>query len=187
MTSGHPRRLLIRAAPACACDKHQYLDAQDDAAGHPQANAADRPAHRSCPSYRARQCAGWPGAHCLFAEPAARPTADLVARSFGITADARGAVCADRLIITTANALSLALAWALARLGCAEHESPELLAAWAPNADLADPAAALTRPASAIDGALSQAARYGVRLGETEALLAEVVGAPFDIGSPEHA
>lgn len=143
MTSRQPRRLLISAMPACTCDEcqtgalaHQYLDAHDCAAGH----------------------YGWLVANQR-AWPAAKPTADLVARSFGITADARGAVLAAPLISTTANELSLALAWTLALRGCPERESPEILAAWAPNADLAAP----------------------------EAALAEVVRALFAIGSPEHA
>lgn len=185
MASEHHGRPPISTPPALTCDErhicalaHQYLDAHSYAAGLPQPDV-DQPAYRSCPSYRAGQCAGWPGERCCArsqppapagpglasgggcatghygrrvanqrAWPATKPAADPVARFFRITADARGAAAADRLIATTAAELRRALALT----GCAESEIPALLAA---------------RAAAA-------------------ALLA-AVGALFKIGSPDHA
>lgn len=102
--------------------------------------------------------------------PAAKPFADLVAHSFGITADARGEVLDDRTIATTGADLALSLAWCLALVGCDESEIPDILEVWTPAA-VADPDAPVELPASSIYGALSTAALHGVRLAETKALL----------------
>lgn len=110
----------------------------------------------------------------LRAWPAAKPAADLVARAYGIITDDAGAVTTDYLITTTIEDLTMSLAWCLALVGCNESEIPEIMAVWVPWADLGDPMAELELPASSIYGALSQAALRGVRLAETEALLAEV-------------
>ena len=111
----------------------------------------------------------------LHAWPIAKPTADLVARTFGIEADASGAVRNDRYLTITRADLELALAWCLALLNADESEIPAILAAWAPRAAKNEPDAAIKLPASAIYGALSHAALRGVRLAETATLLVEVV------------
>jgi hypothetical protein len=105
--------------------------------------------------------------------PAAKPFADLVAHSYNIAADARGAVLAERRIITTGADLALSLAWCLALVGCDEDEIPNIIAVYAPAA-AADPDALIDLPASSIYGALCAAALHGVRLAETEAQLARV-------------
>jgi hypothetical protein len=105
--------------------------------------------------------------------PAAKPFADLVAHSYGITADARGEVLAERRISTTGADLSLSLAWCLALVGCDEGEIPAILEVYTPAA-AADPDAPVELPASSIYGAFCAAALHGVRLAESEALLEEV-------------
>jgi hypothetical protein len=197
-----PVRDLPRCDERQSCTMaHVYLSAHGYAEGLPHPSAAELPAHHTCTSYRRGMCGGtgWQAA-CLFEEPAAsqgwqharrladsyaellthertwptaKPTADLVAHSFGITADAAGAVLDDRPITTSADELSLGLAWALALVGCDESQATEIMAVWAPQADLGDPYAALELPAHRIYGALSQAAVYGVGLAETEAQLVE--------------
>lgn len=136
--------LLIPILDLGRCDErqscrraHDYLAAHDYATDYPQPAAADLPAFRACPSYRAGRCGGngWQDP-CLFDEPAAspgwqkvrrlvdsyaqmradapawpaaKPHADLVAYAFDIEVDAAGAVLADRHIATTGAVLLDAL------------------------------------------------------------------------------